>query len=252
MFATHGMGPNPGWSERFEEILSTVGGSGYGGASGGQAASSSSLRKKIGEACFSQLPRSVRNYLVNRRLTNTHDWNTTRYFPLDMDHTGYVRINLAGREPRGIVQPGPGYRAVCDELSAALSGVRDIDTDEPIVERVYRVDDLAPDGAPYKDVLPDLVVTWGERSAIRSHGIYRTGHGDIRWNGAGVLPSRRSGNHRSDGWFVAAGPGIEAGSRAEGHHITDLVPTVVHWIGARQGTDFHGKPIPALCGRESA
>jgi predicted AlkP superfamily phosphohydrolase/phosphomutase len=251
VFATHGMGPNPGWSDRFEEILSLAGGSGHGGTRGVPANRLSSLRKRVGEAVFTRLPRSVRNHLVNRRLTNSHDWKRTRYFPLDMDHAGYLRINLAGREPQGIVRPDREYHALCDELTDALSGMRDIDTDEAIVARIYRVGDLAPESAPFRDVLPDLVVTWGERSAIRSRGVRRIGHGEIRWSGAGALPSLRSGNHRSEGWFVAVGPGIEPGRRAEGHHITDLVPTVMHWIGAGGGKGFQGRPIPALCGERS-
>jgi predicted AlkP superfamily phosphohydrolase/phosphomutase len=190
-------------------------------------------------------------YLANRRLTRRYDWDSTRYFPLPMDHAGFVRVNLAGREPRGIVRPGPEYRAVCDELSEALSGVRDVDTDEPIVERIYRVDDLAPAGAPYRDVLPDLVITWRERSAIRSRGIYRAGHGESRWSGS-VTRSLRSGNHRDKGWFIAAGRGIEGGSGADSHHITDLVPTVFDWLGAGHRDDFQGKPIAVLCGRRSA
>lgn len=248
VFAAHGMGPNPGWSDRFEEILSLVGPPRAGGAKEQSVGMLGALRRKVGEAVFTQLPRGVRNHLVNRRLTNSRDWTTTRYFPLDMDHAGYVRINLAGREPRGIVQPGREYQALCDELSEALASVRDIDTDEAIAARIYRVPELAPEPAPFRDVLPDLVVTWGERSAIRSCGVRRPGHGEIRWPGTGVLPSFRSGNHGNEGWFVAVGSGIGAGCRAEGHHIIDLAPTVMQWLGAGGGRGFQGRPIPALCG----
>ncbi len=251
VFAAHGMGPNPGWNDRFEEILSAIGAATPVGVQGMPVGRVSTFLHKVGETLFAQLPRSARNYRVNRRLTNRHDWDATRYFPLAMDHAGYMRINLAGREARGIVAPGPDYRALCDELSDALASVRDIETGDAIVERVYHVDDLAPPAAPYRDVLPDLVITWGARSAIRSRGIHRPGRGAIRWNGDGVLPSLRSGNHRSKGWFIAAGRGIESGRRAEGHHIADLVPTVLHWLGTARGTDLHGKAIPALCGRRA-
>lgn len=248
VFAAHGMGPNPGWNDRCEEIVSTMQGARPADAKGAYAGSISGLRKRVGEALFPHLPRGVRNHLVNRRLTNRYDWNTTRYFPLDMDHAGYLRINLIGREPRGIVQPGPEYRAVCDELGEAFSSLRDIETDEAIVDKVYRLEDLAPEGAPHRERLPDLVITWGARSAVQSRGIYGKRYGELRWNGDGVLPSLRSGNHRDKGWFIAVGSGIERGSRSDGHHISDLVPTVFQWIGARRGEDFQGRPIPALCG----
>ena len=251
VFATHGMGLNPGWNDRFDDILSAAGGRTPARAKAPGARSTSSLRGRVKKVVFPRLPLGMRNYLENRRRTKWFDWSTTRYFPLDMDHAGYVRINLVGREPRGIVRPGSDYRAVCDELADALAQVRDFDTGEAIVERVYRLDELAPDGAPYKQVLPDLVITWADRSAIGSHGVYRAGHGEVRWNGERVLPSLRSGNHRGQGWFVAAGRDIDGGGRAEGHHIVDLVPTVFEWIGERRGQDVHGTPIPALCGRRA-
>jgi len=245
VFAAHGMGPNPGWNDRFDEILSAIRGA---GADGRRARPRSAVRRELGNALSARLPSAAARYLAQRRRTRSFDWNATRYFPLPMDHAGYVRINLAGREPRGIVQSGAEYHALCDELREALSAVRDIDTDEPIVERVYRIDDLAPADAPYRNVLPDLVITWHARSAIRSRGIYRRGYGARRWNGS-VLPSLRSGNHRDDGWFIAIGRGIERGSQAHGHHIVDLVPTLFAWLGAGGGQAFHGEPIAALCGQ---
>ena len=247
VFAVHGMGPNPGWNDRFEQILSAIHGVAPRSAPEADRGHTAQLLIRVVEKLFPELTRSARNYRVNRRLTKRHDWSATRYFALPMDHAGYMRVNLAGREPCGIVQPGPEYRALCDELREALLSVRDITTDEPIVERVYRVEDLAPAAAPHRDRLPDLVVTWGRQSAIRSRGIYRPGYGAIRWNDNGVLPSLRSGNHRGNGWFIALGPGIEAGSRVPGHHISDVAPTVLRWLGTARENDGHGKPIPPLC-----
>ena len=59
----------------------------------------------LGQAVSDLSPSWVAEYIANRRLTRNRDWNATRYFPLAMDHAGYMRINLAGREPNGIVDP---------------------------------------------------------------------------------------------------------------------------------------------------
>lgn len=252
VFAVHGMGPNPGWNDRCEDIVSRMQEPRPAVAKRDGAARRRGLRKRVGEAVFAHLPRNVRNALVNREFTNKHDWSRTRYFPLFMDHAGYLRINLVGREPRGIVEPGPDYRALCGELGDAFASLRDVETDEPIVERVYGIDDLAPESAPYRELLPDLVITWGERSAIRSRGIYGKTVGEMRWSGDGVLPSLRSGNHRDKGWFIALGSGIEPASRSDGHHITDLVPSVLQWMGTTRGEGAQGRPIPALCGTAGA
>ncbi len=38
------------------------------------------------------------------------DWSETRAFTLPTDLEGYIRINLKGREPEGVVAPGQEYR----------------------------------------------------------------------------------------------------------------------------------------------
>ncbi|MDH3690923.1 MAG: alkaline phosphatase family protein [Gammaproteobacteria bacterium] len=245
VFAVHGMGANPGWNDRCAEILRRI-----------QQADAEPRRSRdrkrsvpsraIDFVVWRLLPLKVRNQLRNRHYTREFDWSRTRCFPLKMDHAGYLRINVKGREPRGIVKPGQEYTDLCNEIREAFLGLRDLDTNEPIVNEIYQVDDLAPPGAPYRDLLPDLVVVWSGVSAIRSKGIYSKRSGEIRWNTDGRIPSLRSGNHRSSGWFVAAGDGIEPGTRADGYHIIDLVPTVYQWIGAEQAHDFQGNPISAL------
>jgi predicted AlkP superfamily phosphohydrolase/phosphomutase len=165
-----------------------------------------------------------------------------------MDHAGYIRLNVRGREPEGLVEPGAEYEAICQELTEAFLSFRDLETNQPIVARVYRLADLAAQDAPYRDVLPDLVITWGSIAATQSAGIRSDKYGEIRWPTAGKLPSGRAGNHRGQGWFVAAGDGIQAATHAPGFQTVDLVPTVFRWLGIEPREDFQGKPIPALCG----
>ena len=245
VFAVHGMGANPGWNDRCAEILSRI------QQADGQPRIFSDRKRSgpfraIDFVVWRLLPLKVRNQLLDRRYTREFDWDRTRCFPLKMDHAGYLRINVKGREPRGIVESGQEYTDLCHEIGEAFLGFRDLDTNKPIVNEVYHVDDLAPSTAPYRDLLPDLVVVWSDVSAIGSKGIYSKRYGQIHWNAGGRIPSLRSGNHRSSGWFIAAGDGIAAGTQAEGHHVVDLVPTVYKWIGAEQVHDFQGRPISAL------
>jgi predicted AlkP superfamily phosphohydrolase/phosphomutase len=162
-----------------------------------------------------------------------------------MDHAGYIRINLRGREPEGMVEGGAEYDALCAELAEGFLGFRDLASGCPIVRRVHRLDGLAPLEAPARERLPDLVIEWDEVSPIESPGIVSPRHGELRWSSR--LPSGRAGNHRSHGWFVAAGPGIQSSSRADGHHIRDLVPTLLRWLGLDPGPELQGHAIEALC-----
>jgi len=162
-----------------------------------------------------------------------------------MDHAGYIRLNVRGREPEGIVEPGPEYEALCDQVIEGFLDFQDLSTGRPIARRVYRQHDLAPGNAPARNRLPDLVVEWGEVSPIESCGIRSERHGELRWSPANRIPSGRAGNHRDRGWFVVSGTGVRPGL-IQGHTILDLVPTVCDWLGADLGGRLQGQPIPML------
>src|SRR2546422_5198618 len=53
---------------------------------------------------------------------------------------GAIRLNVAGRDPFGSIQPGEEYDAACAELTRELEALRDTTTGEPVVEAVLRAD----------------------------------------------------------------------------------------------------------------
>jgi len=249
MFALHGMGRNPGWSDRCGEIITRIQQEGKGDTAktGFLYKLRSVLPWQLIRQVTTRLPQSVLDRLVSLWSAGMFDWDTTRYFPLPMDYAGYVRINVRGREPQGIVDPGAEYRGISRELEDAFLSFKDIESGEPIVKKVYHMDDLGPEDAPFRHFLPDLVITWGNVSAIHSSAIVSDKYGEMRWDNRGKLPSGRSGNHQNSGWFIAAGEGIRPGSVAHGYGIVDLVPTVFRWLGAEPPEDFQGQPIPDIC-----
>jgi len=249
IFALHGMGTNLGWSEYFWEIVSQI-----------QRESNELIPKngliykvkralpwKLVRQITTRLPDKINNALVPIWSSRMYDWSTTKYFPLPSDYNSNLRINLKGRESKGVVNPGSEYRDLCQSLKEALLSYYDIDTGEPIVKAVLNLDDLAPRSAPYRSLLPDLVIQWSPISAVHSRGVRSERYGEIRWKPGDKLSSGRSGNHKEKGWFVAVGEGIPPATRADGYNILDLVPTVFHWLGAEPGKAFQGKPIPDLC-----
>ncbi len=81
------------------------------------------------------------------------DWSRTRAFSLGL--TGLF-INRKGREQSGIVEEGPGYQALCDELAQRLEALVDPATGGRAVRRVacaYRTFT-----GPYRLDSPDLLV----------------------------------------------------------------------------------------------
>ncbi len=81
-------------------------------------------------------------------------------------YSGFLRVNLRGREPRGIVDPAD-YTALLDRVEADLRAVVDTATGEPAVERITRTIDAFGGGIPER--LPDIFVEWRLASSPRAH-----------------------------------------------------------------------------------
>lgn len=68
---------------------------------------------------------------------------------------GRIFVNLRGREPQGSVDAGREYEALRKELTDALSELREPESGEPMIERVYKREEIYS-GECYPEA-PDLV-----------------------------------------------------------------------------------------------
>lgn len=179
------------------------------------------------------LPGGVRDFLRIYWATSRIEWSRTRAFHLPTDLLGYIRINLKGREPYGIVEPGSEYNDLCTQISEALKQVVNPHTGRQLVREVFYTDQVFP--GPQRDRLPDLIVTWRDEAEI--NGAYSQKIGIIN----GDSPDPRTGNHRPQGFAIMHGPGIEKALSSEGH-IFDVAPTVFRYFGLKPPSYIDGKP----------
>jgi len=243
VFAVHGMQKNRGWSDLCPALVDRMqrGGASDAPKHGLLYRLKTALPPRLAEDAVSLLPLSVRQRLVSVWSAKMFDWSRTEYFPLPMDQAGYLRVNLRGREAEGIVDPGAAYDALCDRLTEDLLTWCDLASGRPIVSEVHRAWRDAPPEASHRDGLPDLVVTWSDELATESPGVTSPRFGEVRLPARGRLPSGRSGNHRNEGWFAAAGPGVGA-ARNDGH-IVDLASTVHEWLSLDAPADLTGRSL---------
>ena len=244
-FAVHGMGPNPGWSDLVPDILD---------AAYRQTARSAprtgllyEMKRRLPfewvRPLLRRLPMELTDRLVSIWSARMYDWNTTRHFPVPMDHAGYVRVNLRGRERDGIVEAGADYDEACSAVERIFMGLRDRDTGRPIVSEIMRAFATTVATAPYRALIPDLIIHWQDLPATRSRELYCEHLPSFRFDVPKRLPSGRSGNHTDRGWFIAAGAGIKAGVRIEDYDILDLAPTVLRELGAETWPELQGRQI---------
>lgn len=166
-----------------------------------------------------------------------------RYFALPHnDISGAIRINLVGREPNGLVEPGPEYDALCRQLTADLKEITNLDTGKALVDQVIRVDDVC-DGA-YRRDLPDLFVTWNRRRPILRIGSPKIGELSRPY------PGNRTGDHNAECLFIASGPTIAPGKLEHPVTIFDIAPSIMALLGMAfaQG---EGTAIPGLVPRSA-
>ncbi len=103
------------------------------------------------------LSRETRERLLADGFANGTDWSRSRAFAIPSAFQSFVRVNLQGREPRGIVKPGAEYAALLDELEADLRALRDADTGRVLATHVTR---MTNENGEAPRVLPDLIVDW--------------------------------------------------------------------------------------------
>lgn len=246
-FALHGMGPETGWWEQFPRILAAIEGAGAPspGGSGLLYRAKSAISQRIVRNVTHLMPNALNQAIVPLWSRHMHDWSRVRAFALPGDIGGFVRINLAGREAEGVVQPGAEYDDLCTAISEGLLSFR-TDDDRPVVQGVDRIDGLDGAEGPRRHLLPDLIVHWAPIRAFDLSGVRSPRHGEVRWEKGRPPPSGRSGNHLESGWFIAAGPGIEPGSDAGTRETVDLTATLFSWLGLDVPAALQGRPIAAL------
>jgi predicted AlkP superfamily phosphohydrolase/phosphomutase len=191
---------------------------------------------------FASLRKQVRfqrkSGLVNRVFLSFDDvdWSQTRAFGIGS--FGQVYINLAGSRPQGVVLPGREYEELKDQITREAMALRDPRSGEPLVERVYRREEIY--SGPCLERAPDLIVQ------PRGWEYMAFGHADFGSNKLVEPVTGLSGHHRPDGILIVSGPGIRSGTHLEGASILDLAPTILHAMGSAVPQDLDGRVLSEL------
>lgn len=135
-----------------------------------------------------------------------------------------IRLNVVGREPTGILLPGPATDDFCARLIRDLHELVDPASGRPLVKEVLRAAELFP--GEHASELPDLLVRWHRDGPITGAASDRIG--EIRRDDQST---RRTGDHRPEGFFFARGPGIDPGLRSAPVHAEDFAPTIAALLG---------------------
>jgi len=156
-------------------------------------------------------------------------WPKMKAFALPSFSEGNVRINVRGRESKGIVAP-EDFAKTLDEIEALVAGLRDVRTGQPILREVIRERAAPFDNPSGPDA--DIVFLWQPNPAdtVDAGALGRIG----------PLPLRRSGDHHRTGFFAVSGAGINPGTLGDGDLI-DLAPTILELLDIPRPNHLEGR-----------
>lgn len=200
-------------------------------------------RPMIGGVCFNewliregylvlkerpQAPRAIESCQVD--WSRTRAWGSGGYY-------ARLMINVRGREPQGIVEPGAEYERLRSELVEKLEALPD-HTGAPMNTRAVRPEDIYPEVRGFP---PDLFVYFG----------------DLAWRSVGqIWPDPPSSiytfendtgpddaNHDWYGIFIMREPGGRGSLQLEGLDLKDVAPTALNLLGVQVPPDMEGRII---------
>ncbi len=170
------------------------------------------------------------------------DFDRTRACVMHAGMAGFLYINLAGRQPCGIVKPSD-YELLREEIRERLLGEEGQINDPNgrtirLFTEVHRPEELYGCSRDDQPWMPDLILIPHDSLAVVRK---IRGTSVVNW-----LPySKIEGTHRPDGVIAARGPGIAR--RADLRtHIVHCAPTVLALMGVPIPNDMDGRVIEEL------
>ncbi|MGH8103447.1 MAG: alkaline phosphatase family protein, partial [bacterium] len=153
------------------------------------------------------------------------DWSKTRVWG-EGGYYGRVFLNVAGREPAGIVKSSE-VESLLKVIGRAIEAVPD-DAGRPLKTRAYQPEDLyqAVRGVP-----PDLIVIFDD---LYWRSVGSVGYPSIWTHENDTGPD--DCNHAMDGIFIAAGPGASVSGETHGLAIQSVAGFVLDALKVSRST----------------
>lgn len=155
------------------------------------------------------------------------DWGKTRAYAATPSSNGIFIVPARGASSPGV--QAADYEAFRERMIDSLYGLTCPGVQGRLVERIWTREEAFE--GPFLDRAPDLTL-----------GLADGGLVSILGSDAAVKARERpSGTHRPVGVFMARGPGIRGGVRAEELSILDVAPTLLYTLGLEIPEDLEGR-----------
>jgi predicted AlkP superfamily phosphohydrolase/phosphomutase len=174
------------------------------------------IKKLLGDRIYI-LPRDDRPEFIN-----AIDWSQTKAY--SFGYYGQIFINLRGREPEGIVEPGQEYLNLRDKIAQQMQTIVDPGDNNPVVDQVYKKEELF--NGDFLGDAPDLLAIMRGLTYITRKGYeFASKRGTIFREPY----TAETGSHRIEGILIGAGPDLAKKElELKEYDIQDLAPTLLY------------------------
>jgi predicted AlkP superfamily phosphohydrolase/phosphomutase len=160
------------------------------------------------------------------------DWEKTKAYAATPSSNGIHIVTAEKPSDPGV--PAAEYESFRKQLIDSLYGLQCPGTGERLVKQIWTREE-AFDG-PFLNRAPDLTLELADGGLV-----------SILGSDAPVkLRDQPSGTHRPLGVFLAKGPGIQGGFRADELSILDVAPTLLHSLGLPIPEDMEGRVVEEI------
>jgi len=170
------------------------------------------------------------------------DWGSTKAYCSEiLASPPSIWINRKDKKPAGIVSDEE-YEPLLDLITQKLAELKDPRTEQPVVPRVYRRDELFH--GPFSEEAPDLILDWWSANAFSVKPSFPEESDQpvlqVRPRGP-VKGAEWGGTHRKDGILIMRGGPFRRAATIEGARLVDMAPTVLHIMGQKVPDDLDGR-----------
>ena len=194
------------------------------------------LPQPLREPLFRQLGRALPNLVESWTRLGGIDFRRTVAFSEEIPYAPSVWLNVAGREPRGVVDPGRREATASMVARQIESELRDPWTGAAVVRRAWLREEVlaGPAVARAPDILLELELDRGYSYALLPSNRGCDAEGPFVKLADAELLGRKgralSGSHRPDAFLALSGRSVGAG-RLESVALEDVAPTVCAMLG---------------------
>ncbi len=187
------------------------------------------LLPSVPAPAWTERVRFPRMRLVDRTANELIDWSKTKAYG---DPSGGINVNLAGREPEGIVRRGGDQEEVLRSIEERFREIRDDSNTRCIGDWIRRKEDIY--NGPFVEQAADLYYSLDERSYLHNTNV-----------GGGAITgdcSLGTGMHRKNGICIISGPQCRNFVRIQ-PRIIDIAPTTLYFLGLPVFEEMDGRVL---------